>query len=90
MLPLAIKILALAMMVRLLVAMDKPWLSAGIYGIVALALDLVFEGATNRVLLMGGIRFIGFIGYFWVLDKIDEGSGLWWVIAAIGVPLVFL
>jgi len=77
-------------MIRLLTIADKPWLCAGIYAGSAFAIDAVFGEEIAQVALMAGLAFIAAFVYFWILDRLDVGSILWWFIAVIGVPLVFL
>jgi hypothetical protein len=90
MIGLAIKVLALAMMVRLLIATDKPWLCAGIYGAVTFIVGAVFGDEIASIALMAGLAFAAAFVYFWILNRLDESSVAWWVVAIIGVPLVFL
>lgn len=87
---LAIKVFVLAAMLRLLIATDKPWLCAGIYAGVVFILGAVFGDKIASVTLMAGLAFIAAYVYFWILDRVDTSSVWWWIVAVIGVPLVFL
>ena len=87
---LAIKVFVLAAMIRLLIATDKPLLCAGIYAGCAFALGAVFGEEITRVAMMAGLAFVAAFMYFSILNRLDTSSIIWWVVAVIGVPLVFL
>jgi phosphatidylglycerophosphatase A len=50
----------------------------------------VFGDEIATVALMAGLAFIAAFVYFWILDRLDTSSIAWWMVAVIGVPLVFL
>ena len=87
---LAIKVFVLAAMIRLLIATDKPLLCAAIYAGSAFAVGSVFRDYIMRVAMMAGLAFIAAFVYFWILDRLDSSSVIWWVVAVVGVPLVFI
>jgi hypothetical protein len=87
---LAIKVFILAAMIRLLIATDKPLLCAAIYAGSAFALGALVGDDIMRVAMMAALAFIAAFVYFWILDRLDSGSVIWWVVAVVGVPLVFL
>jgi hypothetical protein len=87
---LAVKIFLLAVIIRLLIATDKPLLCAGIYAAIAFGLGLVFGNELTSVALRAGLAFVAAFVYFWILDRLDSSSALWWIVAIVGVPLVFL
>ena len=87
---LAIKVFVLAGMIRLLIATDKPVLCAAIYAGVVLVIGAVFGDPMAGVMFMTGLAFISAFVYFWILNRLDTSSVLWWIIAVIGVPLVLL
>ena len=87
---LAIKVFVLAAMIRLLIATDKPLLCAGIYAGCAFVLGAVFGDDITRVAMMAGLAFVAAFVYFWILDRLDASSLMWWIVAVVGVPLVFL
>jgi hypothetical protein len=86
---LPIKVFVLAAMIRLLIATNKPLLCAGIYAGSAFALGAVFSGDITRVTIMSGLAFIAAFAYFWTLDRINS-LAIWWLVAVVGAPLVFL
>ena len=87
---LAIKVFVLAALIRLLIATDKPLLCASIYAVSAFAIGAVFGDDITRVAVMAALAFIAAFVYFWILDRLDSSSVIWWVVAVVGVPIVFL
>jgi hypothetical protein len=87
----AIKVFTLAALIRVLIATDKPWLCAAIYTGVAFLINMAFRfGETIlSVALTAGLIFIAASVYFWILDRLEPSSIVWWIIAVIGVPIVF-
>jgi len=51
----------------------SPWLAAAVWGAIALILirSPAFSDAVSPVLLLGGISFLFFAGWFWVM--------MWWL-----------
>jgi len=87
---LAIKVFVLAAMIRLLIATSKPLLCAGVYAGCAFVLDAVFGQNFTRAAMMAGLSFVIAAVYFWILERLEMGSFVWWVVAVIGVLLVLL
>ena len=88
---LLIKVFLLVAMIRLLVAIEKPLLCAGIYPACALPLNAMLRNDITEVALMAVITFAVAFVYFWILDRLGSSPILWWALAvAVGVPLVFL
>ena len=85
-----IKVIVLSAMVRLLVLTSKPWLCAGIYGVCTLVLAIVSGEKIARVMTMTALALVATCIYFWLLDRIETSTILWWVVAIIGLPLVLL
>ena len=87
----AIKVFTLAAMIRVLIATDKPWLCAVVYAGVAFLINMAFRfGETVlSVALTAGLIFIAVFVYFWILDRFEPSSIVWWIIAIIGVLIVF-
>ena len=90
MIQLGINVLALAMMIRLLMATDKPWLCAGIYAAVRFVIGAALGNEIASVAVASGLALAAALVYFWILNRFDEGSLIWWIVAIIGVPLVLL
>ena len=82
-----IKFILLAALIRLLIATDKPFLCSGIYAGVGLLVGLAFGGRVVPVLVSVGIGFVLASIYFWLLDRLDTGSVVWWVVAILGIAI---
>ena len=82
-----VKILVLAALIRLLIATDKPFLCSGIYAGVALLSGLAFGGSVLAVLISAGIGFALVSLYFWILDRLDSASVMWWLVALGGISI---
>ena len=82
-----IKILILAALIRLLIATDKPFLCAGIYAAVAFIFGLLM-GANFFVLLIASVISFALASlYFWLLNRVDVGTAVWWLIAIVGLAI---
>jgi hypothetical protein len=82
-----IKFILLAVLVRLLLATDKPFLCSGIYAVVAFLMGLVFGNPFLAVLIHATISFLLASIYFWLLDKLDGSEVLWWLVAIGGIVI---
>lgn len=82
-----IKFILLAALIRLLIATDKPFLCSGIYAGVALVFGLAFGGKVLAVLISVGIGFVLASIYFWLLNRLDSGSVVWWLVAILGIAI---
>jgi hypothetical protein len=82
-----IKFILLAVLVRLLLATDKPFLCSGIYAAVAFLLGLVFGNPFLTVLIHATVSFLLASIYFWLLDKLDGSEVLWWLVAIGGIAI---
>ena len=80
-----IKFIVLAALIRLLIATDKPFLCSGIYAGIALALNLAFSGSVLAAFISAAIAFALASLYFWMLDRLDSASVMWWVVALGGI-----
>ncbi len=82
-----IKCILLAALIRLLIATDKPLLCSGLYAGVGLVFGLAFGGRIPAVLISVGIGFVLASVYFWVLNRLDSGSVVWWLVAVLGIAI---
>ena len=82
-----IKCFILAAFIRLLIATEKPFLCSGLYTSVALILGFGLGGKTIVVLISACIGFVLASIYFWLLDRVELASGLWWLIAIVGLAI---
>jgi hypothetical protein len=82
-----IKFIVLAALIRLLIETDKPLLCSGIYAGVALVFGLAFGHSLPAVLISVGIGFVLASIYFWLLNRLDTGSVVWWLVAIIGIVI---
>jgi len=88
-----IKVIALAALIKLLIATDKPILCSSIYTFVVFALGLLevmvgnapFLGLLIVTIICFGLSSL----YFWLLYKIGEG-GLWWIVFSFGLVILFV
>ena len=79
------RILLLVGFIRLLLATENPLLCSVLYGILTFLLGLAWGGPILAVLIVAGVRFVMAGLYFWLLNRIDSGSGIWWLIAVGGI-----
>jgi hypothetical protein len=88
-----INIIVLVLLIRLLIATDKPLLCSGLYAIIGFIVGLlsVFDGQTPilSLLIATGIGFGLCSLYFWLLYRIGGGA-LWWVVLILGLPIVLV
>ncbi|HTH48169.1 MAG TPA: hypothetical protein VMB21_11700 [Candidatus Limnocylindria bacterium] len=82
-----IKFLVLAVLIRLLIATDKPFLCSGLYAGVSLIFGLVRGGPVGGVMISAGIGFVLASVYFWLLSRLDTGSLVWWLVALLGIAI---
>jgi hypothetical protein len=83
-----IKFMLLAVLVRLLLATNKPFLCSGIYAGVAFALGLVLGNPFVAVLIHASISFVLASIYFWLLERLAGSSEvLWWLVAIGGIVI---
>ena len=82
-----IKFILLAVLVRLLLATDKPFLCSGIYAFVAFWLGLIIGMPIQAVLIHASISFLLASIYFWSLDRLDGSEILWWLVAIGGIVI---
>ena len=85
-----LKVIVLSAMVRLLVSTSKPWLCAGIYGACTLVLVSVSGEKVGRIVTITAIALAASFVYFWLLDRIDASTILWWAVAVLGFSLMLL
>ena len=85
--------LTLAALVKLLIASESPRLCAGLYTAFVSAIVVlgILAGSTTigeaalSVLLAFAISF----SYFWVLNRLELMSGLWWIVLLGGAAAAF-
>ena len=82
-----IKILLLVGLIRLLLVTDKPFLCSGIYAAVVLVFGLAFGGNFVAVLVSVVIVFVLASIYFFLLDRLDSGTVIWWIVAILGIAI---
>ena len=85
-----IKIIVIAALVRLLIVSESPILCASIYTVIVFALSLISGAALIPVFVASIITFALVFLYFYLLNRFDTGSAIWWIIAVVGVLLIFL
>jgi len=83
------KFLLLVTLVRLLIVTDKPFLCSVLYA-GATFLGLIFGLPFLAVLISASIRFLLASIYFWLLDRLDGSEVLWWLVAIIGIGIVWV
>ncbi len=83
------KFLLLVMLVRVLIATDKPFLCSGIYGGVMFLTGLVFSQPFLHLLIYSAIGFALACLYFWLLDRLDGNEVFWWLVAIVGIGLIY-
>ena len=82
-----IKFILLAGLIRLLIATEKPFLCSGIYAGIALIFGLAFGASILAALISATIGFALASLYFWLLNRLDDGSLVWWLVAVVGVVI---
>ncbi len=82
-----IKFLVLAVLIRLLIASEKPFLCSGLYAGMALVFGLIRGGPVGAVLISAGLGFVLASVYFWLLNRLDTGSLVWWLVALLGIAI---
>jgi hypothetical protein len=85
-----IRIMLLAGFVRLLVYTENPLLCSILWGILIFLIRLASGGPILAVLVYAGFRFAMASLYFWLLNRIEFGSGMWWLVTVVGFILVGL
>ena len=85
-----IKIIILAALVKLLISTDKPLLCSGIYTIAMLVLALIQAIPPGTLVIFVVICAVASTGFFFLLNRMNTGSGLWWLVAVAGCFLVAL
>ena len=83
------RIFLLAVLVRLLIASDKPFLCSALYAGVIFIFGLIV-GPFLAALISAGIAFLLTSIYFWLLDRFDSSPLLWWLIAVAGIPITYI
>lgn len=85
-----IKTLILAALVKLLISTDKPLLCSGVYTLAMLVLALIHAVPLATMVIFVLICAIASTGFFFILNRMETGSGLWWLVAVAGCMLVAL
>jgi hypothetical protein len=85
-----LKALVLAALIKVLITTGKPFLCAGIYAGVGFIASLLM-GANFLVLLLAtAVSFALASLYFWLLDRFEDSTVLFWVIAIVGLVIGFV
>jgi len=80
-----IKAIMLAALIRLLLATSKPFLCSDIYTAVSVIFGLAI-GTKFLAVLVGGAIVFGLTSlYFSLLDRFEDSTGLFWLIAGLGI-----
>ena len=82
-----IKGLVLAAFIRLLIATDKPFLCSGLYAALVFVLGLIGGAKLLFLVILTIVAFALASLYFWLLDRVETGTPLWWVIAVVGLAI---
>lgn len=80
-----VKVAMLVGLLKRLVETDNPLLCAGIYGAAGFPFSPMV-GTPFGVALIGSL--VGFVlafAWFWLLVRVETGSGLWWTILVVGL-----
>ena len=80
-----IKGLVLASFIRLLIATDKPFLCSGLYAALFFVLGLIGGAKFLFLVIFTIVAFALASLYFWLLDRVETGTPMWWVIAVVGL-----
>lgn len=87
---LAIKVFVLSLLIRLLARTDNPWLCAIIYSVLVFVLGVVFGPGILSASISAALGLVGAFVYFSILNRLDTRSIGWWLVAVLGIPIVFL
>lgn len=85
-----VKIMLLALMVRMVLSTEKPLLCAGIYAGAIFLLDVVFSVPFLSSFGLAAIVFLVAAVYFWLLERLDSRRPAWWCVLFFGVPILLL
>ena len=85
-----IKVFLLVGLVKLLIETNQPFVCSGIYAVVSLLSGLLAGHPLLVVLIAAAVAFVLASGYFWLLDKLEESGGIWWVVLILGLPIALL
>jgi hypothetical protein len=72
-------------LIWLLVRTEKPFLCSGIYSGAHMFFSLLLEVPWWLIVLLGIIAFGLASLYFWLLSRIQTGSGMWWIVLLGGI-----
>ncbi len=82
-------VILLVGLVRLLSYTRKPFLCAAIFSGLDLILGLFYHEPIGLVLISVGVVFVISYLYFWLLDRYDDSTILWWIILLVGMFIFF-
>lgn len=82
-----IRVLILAALVRLLLATEKPFLCSTLYVLPRALFELAAGASMEALALSCGLAWGLASLYFWLLNRFDSGTGLWWTIAIVGLAI---
>lgn len=77
--------LILSGLVRLLMATGRPMICAGLLTAFHAVTRLIFLHSWIGLLLSTAVFLAGSSLYFWLLDRVETGSLLWWLLAIAGI-----
>ena len=84
------RVFLLALMVKALLAIERPFVCSGFYAFARFLFFLLLPSvAFLPALILGAIVFGTSSLYFWLLDQFDPGSGIWWAIFVVGILVCF-
>lgn len=85
-----VKILLLVILVRLLLATQKPLLCAGLYTGITFLLGLALGASFPTLLIRGGIGFAMASLYFWLLNRFEDDLVIFFIITGAGILIAFV
>jgi hypothetical protein len=85
-----VKVLILAALVRLLIATNNPFMCSGIYAAVGFIFALISGAGFLAAILGGAISFVMATIWFWLLNRFEDRTAIFWFIAALGIFLGFV
>jgi hypothetical protein len=85
-----LKALVIGGLIRLLVATENHFLCSGLYALAAFIFRMASKGEVVPSLIAAGIAFALSTVYFWALNQLETLGLWWWVVAVLGLVIVFI
>ena len=85
-----IKVLLLTALVRLLIVTNKPFLCSGLYAGARFIFALMYGAGFLAAIIGAAISFALASIWFWLLDRFEDRTAIFWGIAALGILLGFV